>query len=441
LYTFVKINIIHAINVTIMRVLLAYTNRYRFMAPPPVGIAYLVRPLLADGHEVKVVDLMFAGDPAAELGNAIDDFKPDIVGFSLRNIDNQNMEETEYFPRRDIEYVRIAKNKKAITVLGGTAFSTFPVRMFDYMGADFGIAGQGERSLPRLLKSLDLGYLDESIPGLVWRDKGKVRANPPDLNGYAASHAGWETIKLAGYASGLFPGAVVTKSGCPYKCAYCNVTSSFGSSFTYRDPADIVEEIKELKASGISGINLVDACFNVPIGYAKDVLKAIAAARLNVRIHTALVPVRGHYDDELFELYKAAGGVLISLGTETFSDKMLMSYGKPFTMDDVRACARLCDKYGVPFMIHALFGGPGESADTIKESMEVLREIHCSEFIYSIGVRLMPGTTLFEAAKKEGVVKDASELFYPRFYVSKDLNVEWADGYIKGKLKEYGLLK
>jgi radical SAM superfamily enzyme YgiQ (UPF0313 family) len=219
------------------------------------------------------------------------------------------------------------------------------------------------------------------------------------------------------------------------------VTSSFGSNFTYRDPSEIVEEIKALKGSGISGITLVDACFNVPIGYAKDALTAIAAAHLSIRIHTAFVPVRGHYDDELFELYRAAGGVVILLGTETFSEKMLMSYGKPFTVDDVRACASLCDKHDVPFMIHALFGGPGESSDTIKESMEVLRDIHCSEFVYNIGVRLLPGTTLFEVAKKEGVLKDASELFYPRFYVSKDLNVEWADGYIKGKLEEYGLLK
>jgi radical SAM superfamily enzyme YgiQ (UPF0313 family) len=295
--------------------------------------------------------------------------------------------------------------------------------------------------MPRLIKSLESGCLDESIPGLVWRDKGKVRTNPPDLNGYAASMAEWDIIKLEGYASGLFPGAVVTKSGCPHKCAYCNVTSSFGSNFTYRDPSEIVEEIKALKGSGISGITLVDACFNVPIGYAKDTLSAIAAARLSIRIHTAFVPVRGHYDDELFELYKAAGGVVISLGTETFSEKMLMSYGKPFTVDDVRACAGLCDKHGVPFMIHALFGGPGENSDTIKESMEVLREIHCSEFVYNIGVRLLPGTTLFEIAKKEGVLKDESELFYPRFYVSKDLNVEWANEYIKGKLKEYGLLK
>jgi len=424
-----------------MRVLLAYTNRYRFMAPPPVGIAYLIGPLRAAGNQVKVVDLMFAVDPATELGKAIDDFKPDLVGFSIRNIDNQNMGETEYFPLREKEYVKIARDKKAITVLGGTAFTTFPVRMLDYMDADYGIAGQGERSLPMLIKSLESGCLDETIPGLVWRDNGKIRANPPDLDGYAASRAGWEAIELGGYASGLFPGAVVTKSGCPHKCAYCNVTSSFGSSFIFRDPADIVAEIKALKGLHISGINLVDACFNVPMGYAKDVLRAIAAAHLNVRIHTSLVPVKGHYDDEFFELFKSAGGVLVSLGTETLSEKMLKSYGKPFNMDDVRACADLCRKHEVPFMVHALFGGPGESEETIKESMEALRQLHCSEFVYSIGVRLMPGTALFDIAKKEGVVKEASELFYPRFYVSKCLDVEWADRYIKSKLKEYGLLK
>ncbi len=423
-----------------MRILLVYANRYRYMAPPPIGIAYLIEPLLRDGHNVKVVDLMFSSDPHGELDNAIEEFKPDVAGFSLRNIDNQDMRATEYFLPEEKKYVDIALDKKVTTVLGGTAFTIFPSEMLAYTGADYGIAGQGERSLPRLIRSLKEGRLDETIPGLVWRNKGIIKMNPPDFSGYGLSHAGWGMLDLSGYAVGVFPGAVVTKAGCPHKCAYCNVTSTFGNRFRFRDARDIVDDIRSLKRlQGISHITLTDACFNVPVDYAKKVLKAIAGASLDVSLHTSLVPVKGHYDDEFFELYKSAGGVLLSLGTETLSEKMLKSYNKPFGIEDVRAAARLCNKHNVPFMLHALFGGPGENAETIKESMELLPQLHCSDFVYNIGVRLMPGTGLFEIAKKEGVAKDVQELFAPKFYISKDLDVAWADAYVKTKLEECGL--
>jgi radical SAM superfamily enzyme YgiQ (UPF0313 family) len=426
------------INIFIMKVLLVYTNRYRVLASPPVGLAYLVEPLVRDGHEVKVLDLMFPEDPAGEMARAMEEFGPDVVGFSLRNVDDQDMADPKFFLPGDKEYVDMARCRGAITVLGGTAFTTLPAETLEYMGADYGIAGQGERGLPRLLRSLGPGGPDETIPGLVWRHGGRIRLNPPDFSGYRAERADWGTIDLDGYAGGDFPGAVVAKTGCPHKCAYCNVTSCFGGRFAFRDPEDIVAEIKALKhVQGIDGITLTDACFNVPPDYAKRVLRAIKG--LGVRLHTSLVPVPGSYDDEFFRLFKDAGGALLSLGTETLSEKMLRSYHKPFTVKDVVRAAGLCHEHGIPFVVHALFGGPGEDADTIKETMELLPRIGCARFEYNIGIRLLPGTALFGTAKKEGLVKDESELFAPRFYVSKALDVAWADAYIKGKLKEYGL--
>lgn len=421
-----------------MRVLLVYTNRYRPMAPPPLGLAYIVEPLRRDGHEVEVLDLMFSRDPEAVLHRAIDEFRPDIAGFSIRNIDNQDMRHTEYFLEDAKRFVDVARERGVTTVLGGTAFTTFPAEMLEYMGADYGIAGQGEKSLPLLLRSLGTGALDKEIPGLTWHEDGSIKVNPPDLGGYCGSRARWEALRLGGYRKSFFAGAVVTKTGCPHRCAYCNVAMAFGGQFRCRKAEDVVEEIKSLKeAHGANVITLTDACFNMPIGYAKDVLRAIAKANLKVYLNTTIVPVGGEFDDELLELYKKAGGIILSLGSEAFSEKMLKSYRKPFTIDDVLACASLCDRHQMPFMVQALFGGPGEDASTVKEAMETLRDVHYARFTYTIGVRLLPETALFEAAKGEGLVKEPSELFMPRFYVSRDLDVQWADRYIKKRLLRY----
>jgi radical SAM superfamily enzyme YgiQ (UPF0313 family) len=420
-----------------MKVLLVYTNRYRPMAPPPIGLAYLIEPLRREGHDVRVLDLMFSKDPINDLRRALGEFRPDVAGLSVRNVDNQDMRHTKYFVEDAKRYVDAIREAGVMTVLGGTAFTTFPAEMLAYMGADYGIAGQGEASLPRLLKSMGAGSVDREIPGLVWRENGSIRTNPPDLGGYSKSAARWDGVPIDRYVKGFLAGAVITKSGCPYRCAYCNVTSAFGGQFRHRDTGDIVNEIKALKARGVRIVTLTDACFNAPIGYAKETLKAIIKSGIKVCLNTTIVPVAGQYDDELMELFKKAGGICASLGTETLSKRMLEGYHKPFSMDDVLACSKLFDRHRIPFMVQALFGGPGEDASTLRESLDALRDIHYARFTYTIGIRLLPGTGLFETAKGEGVVKDASELFKPKFYVSKDLDVPWAERQIKRTMLRY----
>ncbi len=419
-----------------MKVLLVYTNRYRPMAPPPAGIAYLAGPLLREGHEVRVLDLMFAKDPEGDLKRAIEEFRPDVAGLSLRNVDNQDMRRTQYFMEDAKRLAGVVREAGVRMVLGGTAFTTFPAETLEYMGADYGIAGQGEESLPRLVASLASGGLDSGIPGLVWREGGRIRSNPPDLGGYRSA-ARWDLLRISGYKGGFLAGAAVTKSGCPFRCAYCNVATAFGGELRPRDVADIVGEIKALRAQGIRVVTLTDACFNVPSGYAKQVLNAIIRSGVRVYLNTTFIPVAGHFDDELMELFKRAGGIYASLGAETFSGKMLRSYHKPFTLGDVLACAGLLRRHRIPFMAQALFGGPGEDASTLRESLDALRHVPYAGFTYTMGIRLLPGTPLFETAKREGLVEDASGLFRPKFYMSKDLDVAWAERQIRRTMLRY----
>jgi radical SAM superfamily enzyme YgiQ (UPF0313 family) len=124
-----------------MRILLVYTNRNRYLSPPPIGLAYLVSPLIEQGHQVKVLDLMFSKNPHHELELTIDTYHPGLVGFSIRNLDNQYMLDVKNPLPQIKEFVTIAKTKGVPTVLGGTAFTTFPEEMLQYMEADFGISG------------------------------------------------------------------------------------------------------------------------------------------------------------------------------------------------------------------------------------------------------------------------------------------------------------
>lgn len=421
-----------------MNILLIYTNRDNYLAPQPIGLAYLAAPLKRKGHNIKLLDLMFSKNPHRELNNTIDEFKPDIVAFSIRNLDNQYMLDLRN-PLPEIKnYVELSRSKGLTTVLGGTAFTTFPKEMLEYMNADYGISGQGEESFPLLVEAIANDKHETRIPGLVWWEGDSVRTNPPIIVGYVNSQADWSLLNLHKYRRTYWPACVVIKTGCPYKCAYCDAKTTFGDRFIFRHIEAIIDDIRTIQRThGISVFHLSDPCFNSPLDWAKEVLRAIIRENLKIYFNTTVVPIHGCYDDEFFELYTKAGGIFTILGAESFSQTMLENYRKPFSIEDVYNCSKLANKHGLTFGVELLFGGPGENAKTIIESMAFLPKINYSLFLFGIGIRILPNTEIFDIAKREGIVNDSSELLFPKFYVSPELDMDWARKYIQKSLRRY----
>lgn len=425
-----------------MKILLIYTNRFRFMSPPPSGLAYLVNPLKEQGHDVRVLDLMFSKKPLFEIENTLQTFKPSLVGFSIRNLDNESMLELKN-PLPEIkEFVTAVRNRNIMTVLGGIAFTTIPKEMLEYMEADYGIAGQGEESLPSLVSAIEQKTDVTCIPGLVYRNENTILMNAPVIKGYADGvRANWSAINLRPYKKNAIiapPGVVVVKIGCPYQCTYCDVKNTMGSIPIHRNPDDIIEEIQLVKKDqNIHNFFLADSCFNSPRDKAEELLRKMIDANLKIRFMLRCNPVHDNFDEDFFELLKKAGGYCISSAIDSFSDKMLKNYHKPFCSDDIASFSKIARKYGIASIGELLFGGPGETNETIKESMAFLPNVEFSRLEFSIGVRINPQTAVFDTAVKEGLIHDASELLFPKFYISKDVDVEWANKYIKKNIKKF----
>ena len=82
--------------------------------------------------------------------------KPEVIGLSVRNIDDQTMVNTRFLlsPLKDI--VALCRSLcGAPIVLGGAGFSIFPESALAYLGADMGIQGEGETAFPKLLSWLE----------------------------------------------------------------------------------------------------------------------------------------------------------------------------------------------------------------------------------------------------------------------------------------------
>ena len=139
-----------------MRVMLIYSNRTRLMEPaPPIGLSYVATAARQAGHDVRFVDLMMSREPLAELRAALNEFKPEVAGFSVRNIDNIVAQRPSWHLDEVREMIAAVRaHSAARVVLGGPAVSILGATALERLDADFVVVGEGETAFPRLLSAL-----------------------------------------------------------------------------------------------------------------------------------------------------------------------------------------------------------------------------------------------------------------------------------------------
>lgn len=422
-----------------MKILLIYTNKNRYLAPPPIGLS-MIAESVAETHQVEFVDFMFEAEPEAKALQVIRTFQPDLIGLSVRILDDQN---SRHAQSAIAELKPFVANIRQITpaqiVLGGTAFTTFPIELLDYLEVDYGIAGQGEKVFPRFVGGLAAGKVDESLPGLVYRQTDGVRMNPPSLEGYSAvflpKHDYYDRRPYARAAP--FPGIVLTKTGCPFQCVYCDAKVTAGERFRLRDPEVIVSELEyQVKRFNLRAIHLSDPCFNVPLDYAKAVSEAIIRSKLRLVLNTTIRP--DQFDEELADLMNRAGFLFLVVGADTLCDTTLEQYQKGFTLGQVEQCCRLLEKHHLPYLMECVFGGPGETRQTVEKSLAFLHSIKPSLVTLGAGFRIMPETALYEIAQNEGMIHERAELLFPYFYFSPELDKDWLYDRLEAYQRSYG---
>jgi radical SAM superfamily enzyme YgiQ (UPF0313 family) len=148
-----------------VNVLLVSANRLKTpYAVYPLGLDYVARAI-EDRHQVRVVDLNASDD--AVLGEMIKDAPPDIVGLSIRNIDNTDAIDSRGFVGQHQDLMALIRSRTAAPiVLGGSGFTIFPYELMALLGADYGIIGEGER-LAALLEAIEKGTDPAGLPGVI----------------------------------------------------------------------------------------------------------------------------------------------------------------------------------------------------------------------------------------------------------------------------------
>ncbi len=415
-----------------MNILLIITNRYRGPIPViPLGACLVAESCERAGHQVQTLDLMFERDPLCTLTSLIDRTQPDVVGLSLRNIDNNDMQHPAVF-YKDLTLLidTIRRKTYATVVLGGAAVGVMPEALLRFTGADWAILGDGEIVFPKLLAILSKDEVPKDIPGVAWIDDTVFRIN----TGYSDRFSGnnllpdfhrW--INVPSYLSRFSTVPVQTKLGCHFKCIYCTYRKIEGHDYRLCDTHTIAEVIIDLAKSGMRDIEFVDNVFNSPYDHAMALCDTIAKFRTNIRLQTVeLNPL--FVDDKLIGTMEQAGFVGIGITVESAADPVLERLKKGFTARDVYKTSEVIQQHKIPCLWIFMFGGPGETEETVQETLRFAEKSISQRDValFMIGIRIYPGTELENIARTEGILTlSPHEMLEPVFYLSPAVQLEW----------------
>ncbi|MBM3707632.1 MAG: radical SAM protein [Actinobacteria bacterium] len=416
------------------KILLINSN---LMKPPvtPIGLDYIGSILMRNGFNVELLDLNFSKNIKDDIKKKLANNSFLAVGINIRNTDDCYYLSQDFFLPKIKDIVRfIRKYSEAPLFLGGGGFSIAPLEITKYLGADYGIIGDGEITSLRLLESIKSNNKDpdllEKIKGVVFKDSDYKKVEPECsiLKDYPLADRDLVDNKRYFAEGGM--GSIETKRGCSRNCIYCADPIIKGRKIRVRPVKTVIKELKNLIDKGINYLHFCDSEFNLPIDYATDLLSQIIDSDIRDKIkwYSYMSPVP--FNDSFAKLLKRAGCEGINFGVDSAYPEVLKNLRRKHSLNDLITIAELCSKYKIKFMFDLLLGGPGEDRDSIKYTIDNIKKLNPTCAGISYGIRVYPGTSLARSIKREilpgkknlyGNVKNNTNFFKPVFYISEEV--------------------
>jgi lipid biosynthesis B12-binding/radical SAM protein len=383
----------------------------------PLGVSMIAGALKKAGHQVLQADFLLQNTSVDAIGQEVVNFNPDLVGISVRNIDNVNLVSEQYYIQNVKNIVSKVRDVSDVKVLlGGAGFSLIPELILKETGADYGIVGEGEVLAVEFANNAENNIYPEE------RVIGPSSRIPGDKIGPAL----YDERLLEFYLHSGNIASIQTKRGCTYKCVYCTYPVLEGSQLRRREPRAVVDDIELLRDKfKTKYVFFVDSVFNDDEGAYLYVIDEML--RRNVSIPwTGFFKPRG-LTDEIVERMKKTGFAAAEVGADAACDETLRRMGKSFTFRDIIECNDLFVRHGISTSHFFMFGGPGETPDTVEEGIKnILSLKKCVVFIF-MGIRILPDTPLARLAVKENVIRPDEGMLHPVYYVSPQVDRNWLE--------------
>lgn len=391
---------------------------------PYLSLAVLASPLINAGHGVQILDLSISKDPRKDIFNRLNNFPADFVGVTATTALFQEMCEVSKIVKEYNDDIKI--------VGGGVHLSTLPEDELRNSEMDIAVVGEGDYVLRDIVSGIPLN----SIRGIWYKDKkGQIRANPPReliKNLDDLPFPAWHLYDISKYKTPRINcrenpvGAMETSRGCVFACTYCN-KSVFGRRWRAKSPKRVVDEMEYMLNSGFREIHIWEDGFSTDLNRAKEICDEIIKRRLDFswNIYNGIRVDR--VDKEFLEKAYKAGCYRISFGIESGNPDILKRVNKGIDLDDVKKVFKMTKEVGIETTAFLMVGMPGETKDTMQDTINFTREIEPD--IPKVGILMpLPGTPLYEEWNEQGYIKSkdwSKYVFHAPVHVYDHPNLDW----------------
>lgn len=399
-----------------MKIVLVRPNYDSHIITPPLGIGYLAAYLKRGGVDVAVIDGLRDGLSAEAVMEKIIAEKPDAVGITCLTA----------FYNQAVEIVHAVKKAGIKCVIGGVHPTFMPYDTLVDSGADFVVCGEGERALLDLAKN---NFVNNNIPGVYSLNNLKSAAEPVGRaekveNLDDLPFPDWDQINPNlypraphGAVAKNFPiGIIMSSRGCPYQCTFCASPKFYGRRIRFRTPENVVREIKYLVDKfGVKEVHFEDDNLTLERQHISEICNLIISGGIKISWACPNGIRADRVDGELIDLMKKAGCYYFAYGIESANPQILKNIKKLETIESIKEAINLAAERGIECQGFFIFGLPGETKETIEESINFAKRTKLARAQFMI-LDVLPGSELWDTLKGK---------FVPRWGKSSYKEPEW----------------
>jgi anaerobic magnesium-protoporphyrin IX monomethyl ester cyclase len=368
----------------------------------PLMYVYLAGAAREAGFDCEIYDAMSLDVGHDAIARKLDEARADVVCVSAITATAPDA----------LEVARAAKARGAITVLGGVHPTFLHGEILADDAVDFVVMGEGERTLPELLRCLDAKGDPAKVPGLAFRRDGAIERTPPRgrLAALDPLPMAWDLLDWTPYTYFVKPGsrlgAVSTSRGCTYSCAFCSQTQFWEKTWRARTPECVAREIAHLRRThGVDVVLLTDEYPTSDRARWEAFLDRVIALDLEVDL---LMETRVQdivRDEDILWKYAKARVVHVYVGIEATDQATLELVHKETKVDEGRRALQLLSAHDLVSETSFVLGFPNETPEHVKETL-ALAKAYDPDFAHFLAIAPWPYAAMWKDLEPYVVSRD-----------------------------------
>ena len=371
-----------------MRILFIHPNYHSGGAEiagnwPPAWVAYLTGYLKADGYtDVHFVDAMTHHLSDEQVRERIVQAQPDVIGCTAIT--------PAIYKAEGLLQIAKTVNPAIVTVRGGIHGTfMYPQVLAEAPWIDAVVRGEGEAVFLNFVRAVDDGSWARdrhSVRGIAFLDDQaavdkKVLATEaePPIQDLDSIRPDWGILQWDSYIYIPMNTRVAIPNfarGCPFTCTFCSQWK-FWRDYRIRDPIKVVDEIEDLvKNHQVGFFILADEEPTIHrkkfIAFCEELIARGLPEKVQWGINTRVTDILR--DEKLLPMFRKAGLIHVSLGTEAAAQMKLDRFNKETTIAQNKKAIQLLRDNGIVSEAQFIVGLENETAETLEETYQMARD-------------------------------------------------------------------